>query len=218
MPFWDHDIELVISTHPDSDHSTGLTYVLERYKVDKILINPIDPGTDVYRLLKNTVGSHGVGVVSPEEGMGLRLGLIYLDILNPDQQLIDQKFAAGDDTNVYSIVYKLSYGRFSGLFTGDIPPKVSDRLANESAVEGVNYIKVPHHGSANGLTQNLLEKIVSTGGSPLVGVISVGAKNQWGFPVPSILQMLAKYNVKVYRTDQMGDVEVVTDGEKYWVK
>jgi len=119
------------------------------------------------------------------------------------------------------------------LFTGDIPPEVADELAQQ--VGTVNYIKIPHHGSKNGLTQNLLEKLV--GGPPrsslqhepytdsiekasakAVGVISVGAKNPWGFPSSEILQMLKNYNVQVLRTDLMGDVEVVTDGEKIWWK
>jgi competence protein ComEC len=78
---------------------------------------------------------------------------------------------------------------------------------------------VPHHGSNNGLTQNLLEKVVSEGGlHPVVGVISVGKKNMWGFPAPAILSMLANYNVKVFRTDQLGDVEIITDGNKIWTK
>jgi competence protein ComEC len=212
MPFWDRNIELVISTHPDSDHSTGLTDVIEKYNVDKILINPIDPGTDIYRLLKNDVGSRGVGVINPVEGMNLRLDLIHLDILNPNRELVDKKFTVGDDTNVYSITYKLSFKNFSGLFTGDIPPSVSDRLATLSDVEGVDYIKVPHHGSANGLTDNLLKAAM-----PKVAVISVGKKNMWGFPAPAILAMLNNYNVKVFRTDQLGDVEISTDGNEYWL-
>ena len=37
MPFWDREIDLVILTHPDSDHMTGLIDVLQKYKVDNIL-------------------------------------------------------------------------------------------------------------------------------------------------------------------------------------
>lgn len=40
MPFYDHKIEMVISTHPDADHLTGLISVIQNYKVEKILINP----------------------------------------------------------------------------------------------------------------------------------------------------------------------------------
>ena len=204
MPFWDRSIELIVSTHPDSDHSTGLVDVIKRYKVGSILVNPVDPGTDIYRLLKNTVGGRGVSVINPKEGMVLRLDLIQLDILS--------KYNANKtDTNYNSIIYKLEFSNFSGLFMGDIPPSVSDELSER--VERVNYIKIPHHGSANGLTLNLLKAVM-----PKVAVISVGAKNQWGFPAPSILQMLTDNNVKVLRTDLMGDVEVITDGEKYWAK
>jgi competence protein ComEC len=230
IPFWDRDIELVISTHPDADHSTGLVDVIKRYNVDKILINPVDPGTDIYRLLESAVGGRGVEVVNPSEGMGLRLGLIHLDILGPSDEFLNKltvksegdklsKYSIGKETNLYSIVYKLSFKKFGGLFLGDIPKESSDQLAARLTSLRVNYIKIPHHGSANGLTQNLLEKIVPEGGpSSLLGVISVSAKNMWGFPAPEILTMLSNYNVRVLRTDQMGDVEVITDGDKIWWK
>jgi competence protein ComEC len=212
MPFWDRNIELVISTHPDADHSTGLVDVVKDYNVGEILINPIDPGTGVYEALKKEVGSRGVRVIDPVEGMELRVGLIHLDILNPTQELVDKKFSVGDDTNVYSIVYKLSFKSFSGLFTGDIPPEVSDRLSTESVAEDLDYIKIPHHGSTNGLTENLLKEVM-----PKVAVISVG-KDSWGFPKQEILDILEKFNVKILRTDQLGDIEVVTDGKSFWIR
>jgi len=175
-PFWDRTIELAISTHHDADHSTGLVEVLKNYKISKILINPIDPGTQVYRALENEIATKGMKVVNPIEGMVLGVGLIHLDILNPTQQPVDQKFVAGDDTNVYSIVYKFSFKSFSGLFTGDMPPAVSDRLSTLSEVEVLNYIKIPHHGSSNGLTESLLKTVMPTNlpADRQVAVISVG--------------------------------------------
>jgi beta-lactamase superfamily II metal-dependent hydrolase len=92
-----------------------------------------------------------------------------------------------------------------------MPPSVSDRLSTLSEVEGLDYIKIPHHGSNNGLTENLLKMVM-----PKIAVISVG-KNTWGFPRPEILDMLTKYGVKILRTDQMGDVEVVTNGENFTI-
>ena len=59
IPFWDRNIELVISTHPDADHSTDLVEVVKDYKVGQILINDLDLGTDVYRALKNAVAMRG---------------------------------------------------------------------------------------------------------------------------------------------------------------
>jgi len=230
MPFWDRKIELAISTHPDSDHSTGLLGVLRNYKVDALLINPIDPGTQIYQLLKNEVGDRGIPVINPVDGTKLRLGLIYLDVVNPTDELFSKLspgvvgdklsgYSIGKDTNLYSIVYKLSYKNFSGIFTGDMPPEVSDNIAETWQMGAIEYIKVPHHGSKNGLTQNLLEKIVPSDASdnPPIAVISVG-KNSWGFPAPEILDVLRRYNFRVLRTDQMGDVEVVSDGERFWVR
>ena len=41
MPFWDKEIELVVLTHPESDHITGLVAVLDRYSVNQILANSL---------------------------------------------------------------------------------------------------------------------------------------------------------------------------------
>ena len=37
IPFWDRSIDLIILTHPEKDHITGLLEVLKRYKVENIL-------------------------------------------------------------------------------------------------------------------------------------------------------------------------------------
>ena len=80
------------------------------------MINPIDPGTEVYRVLRNAVGSRGVGVMTPSRGMQLGLDLIHLDVLSGfDYQ--------NSDTNANSIVYKLKFGDILALFPGDIPQK-----------------------------------------------------------------------------------------------
>jgi competence protein ComEC len=223
LPFWDREIELVVSTHPDADHITGLITVLQNYKVDEILINPVDPGTSTFQALKKAVGGRGVAVVNPSKGMRLGSGLIYLDILEPSDGLFGKlssqesgdnlsRYSISGAANLYSIVYLLSFKNFSGLFVGDTPSEISNELAAQWPLGNVDYIKVPHHGSNNGLTQNLLEVV-----QPKVAAISLG-KNSWGFPREEILDMLAKYKVKVFRTDQVGDIEIVTDGEKFWKK
>lgn len=227
MPFWDRKIELVISTHSDLDHITGLVSVLTAYKVDKILINPIDPGTSTYQVLVSEVGGRGIDVINPSAGMKLGIGLIYLDVVSPLENLASQntklrvigteedklsRFSVFDEANLYSIAYILSFKSFEAFMAGDIPSEVSDKLAAGWEEDSVDYIKIPHHGSTNGLTQNLLEKIM-----PKIGIISVG-RNSWGHPKQEILDLLSKYNTGVYRTDQAGNIEVVSDGEKYWTE
>lgn len=222
LPFWDREIELIISTHPDADHITGLVSVLQYYKVDKLLINPISSGTSIFQALVSRVGGSSTVVINPTRGMKLGLGLIYLDIVSPTDQMfgklnmVDEnsnlsKYLVTSEANYYSIAYLISFNNFKGLLTGDIPPEVSDQLSVSPLISNVEYIKIPHHGSINGITENLLKEAL-----PKIAVISVG-NNQWGLPKPEILDLLTKYNVKILRTDEGKDVEIVTDGKRYWV-
>lgn len=222
LPFWDKKLELVISTHPDADHVTGLIGVFQNYKVDKLLINPINPGTSVYQALVSEVGGRGIEVINPTAGMKLGLGLIYLDIVSPTGQMFGKlsvvnegdnlsKYSLSSETNYYSIAYLFSFNKFKGLFLGDAPPNISDQISLSPGVGSVEYIKIPHHGSVNGVTGNLLKVAM-----PKIAVISVG-ENKWGLPKQEILDLISRYGAKIYRTDQMGDVKIVTDGEKQWV-
>ena len=123
MPFWDRSIELVILTHPDSDHSSGLLSIFDRYQVQTMLTNDLEKevfSTQLVDMLKSKVGGSGTRVVLAHSDQGLRLGLIYLDILHPDQNFEDTK------TNNYSIVTLLKYAEFEAIFTGDIEKEVSD--------------------------------------------------------------------------------------------
>lgn len=207
MPFWDRKIELVILTHPDSDHATGLIDVIKRYNVETLLQNNLNTSTQVYKVLQNDVGSKGIKVINPSNDMSIRLDMIYLDILHPDKDFKSSK------TNDYSIVYLLKYNDFKAIFTGDISPEIGERIAMSNKIGKVDYIKIPHHGSRNGLTENLLKAL-----EPKIAVISAGKENRYGHPHKEIIDMLNKYEVKIFRTDEIGDVQVETDGKKVWIK
>ena len=217
LPFWDRELELVILTHPDGDHFTGLINVLRAYKVDNFLFNPITVSKPEYKVLENLLASKHPSFLYPHPGMVIGLDMIRLDIVAPPEQLTNgdsqfsnEKEVPDADTNSYSIVNLVSFGKFKGIFTGDMTPETSDSLAGNWTYGPVNYIKVPHHGSKNGITENFL-KILTPG----LATVSVG-KNNYGHPNQETLDLLKKYNVRTLRTDQAGDIEVITDGEKYW--
>ena len=210
MPFWDRTIELAILTHPDKDHSGGYLDVFKHYKIKDFLTNDLNNklfSSQYIELLEKEVGGSGTEVIYPQTGMGIRVGLIYLDILHPDRTFGDSK------TNNYSIVNLLKFGNFKAIFTGDIEDLISDEVATNSKIQTVDYIKVPHHGSKNGLSEKLLQAI-----KPKVAVISVGRKNSYGHPHREVLEILEKYDVNIKRTDEMGDVEIISDGQDLWTK
>ncbi len=74
-------------------------------------------------------------------------------------------------------------------------------------------LKSPHHGSDTSLNPRFLEAV-----NPQLAVIQVGADNKFGHPDPTTLAKLKEHGVTVLRTDQNGTVEVVSDGERYWIK
>lgn len=219
LPFYDRDLELVISTHPDADHFMGLIEVFRRYKVDNYLVNNITISKPEYQVLEKEVGRQGVSVIYPHQGREIKVDLIQLDTLAPlgqstnyNLQFTNTKTITDTETNEYSIVSLARFKNFSALLTGDIPTDVSDNLAVNWRFGLVNYIKISHHGSKNGLTQNLLEKTM-----PGLATISVG-KNNYGHPSQEILQMLNKQMINVLRTDKVGDIEVITDGMSWWLR
>jgi len=207
VPFYDRDIELVILTHSEADHDTGLVEVFKRYKVDNFLYNSPDVSTQGTRLPYRQAQSQKTKIIAPYRGQVFRVGLILLDILNPTEK------SETTNANNDGVVTLLKYDQFKAIFMADVENVVSDELATMNEIMNVQYIKVNHHGSKNGLTENLLK-----GAMPRVAAISVGKNNTYGHPTREILDMLQKNNVVTYRTDEMGDVEIVTDGKGFWKK
>lgn len=55
---------------------------------------------------------------------------------------------------------------------------------------------------------------------PDIAVISVGADNPFGHPSSEVVGRLVDRlgEDKVYRTDENGTIELITDGERLWVR
>jgi len=200
MPFWDKQIELVILTHPQEDHYGGLIDVFKTYKVLKFGQYNDKYSSQGYQVLEKLVGGKGVEGITLHQGMVIRLGMIYLDILYPPDGTQDK------NANNDGLVSLLRYGKFKAIFMADVEDFVSNRLSSYSEIQNLDYIKVNHHGSKNGLTKNLLDVV-----KPKVAVISVG-KNSYGHPDPTIVDMLKNINARIFRTDELGNVELITNG------
>ncbi len=218
VPFWDRKIELVILSHPQKDHYMGLLEVSKRYNVGNFVQSGLTSGSLEYELLKEQVGGVGSNVLYARQGMKLRLGLIYIDIVWPPEDFLDiytdvrgkgnssnsVEFTSKLDANKFSVVSIISLKDKDILLTGDISPDISDRVADYLLVnneKSIEYIKVPHHGSKNGLTQKLLKAV-----DPELAIISVGKNNSYGHPNKEILNILSGYGVKALRTDEIGDI------------
>jgi len=235
LPFWDRNIELVVLSHPQSDHFGGLIEVFQKYNVETFLTSGLDASSQSFSLLKSMVGGSSTDVVNVSSGQDVGIGLIHLDILHPSREFVAMNgvkevqeeevgekeevlgsFTYNNDANDFSVVVLLSYRNFDALFTGDIDPKISNEVADDLLsrdITNIEYLKVPHHGSKNGLSEKLLDVV-----GPDVAVISVGKNNRYNHPSQEVIDMLNNEGAKILRTDEMGEVVVETDGETVWVK
>lgn len=207
MPFNDRSIDLVVLTHPDADHINGLIEVLERYEIANILENFLEKhDTPTYQKW-NELKTEAV-VAQAKQGQIIDLGDgAYLEVLYPVNLASDQS-----KTNNNSIVAKLIYGENELLLTGDIEAKIERELVGRGIDIDADFLKVPHHGSKTSTTEEFLNVV-----APEAAFIQVGQDNRYGHPHPTVLERLDNRDIKYYRTDIDGTVELVLDGLNYFV-
>lgn len=206
MPYFDKNIDLLILTHPDSDHLAGLIEVLKRYSVDRIIETGISDPTALYQEWHKIIKEKNIPLIFALAGQKIKIGDDFsLEILFPNRSLAGQSFS---NTNSSSIVARLSYGKNSFLFTGDAEEPTEFYLVQSGAKIDADILDVGHHGSKNSTSQEFLEAV-----SPQTAVIQVGKNNRYGHPAQEILERLK--NIQVLRTDTCGDIKIFGDGEKY---
>lgn len=209
LPFWDRSLDLVVLTHPEDDHLTGLIPVLERYEVQKILYSGWPCAKPTCERWQELIEQKEIEVQIAQGGMKIDLGEgLWFDVLHPGTELME---GTDSDVNNNSVVMRLVMGGTSFLFTGDIEEEAEGAILASGQALTNTVLKVPHHGGKTSLSDEFLEGV-----SPQLAVISVGRDNRFGHPAPETLEKLRE--VAVLRTDEQGTIEVVTDGKQYWVK
>jgi competence protein ComEC len=208
MPFWDRSLEMVVNTHPEADHLAGLPEVLDRYRVSQVLLPDVENETSLYSAWEEALLEEGAKVISAQAGMRVWLGdEVWAEVLHPGQT------PAGTGLNDHSVVLQVTLGQISFLLPGDIEADVERRLAATDNLLGATVLKAPHHGSNTSSSQRFLAAV-----DPQVAVISVGDDNRFGHPAPEVLGRYAERGIPVLRTDELGGIEFITDGEQLWVQ
>ena len=200
VPFWDRKIDVVIATHPDADHITGLVDVLKNYSVDQVIESGAKSESQVFGAMEKTIEDKKVEKQLARRGMKIKLSDdAELEVFSPTDDIVNK---LKDDTNSASIVAKLTYGENSFLFTGDLPLEAESQLVNNAKMPlNANVLKVSHHGSKSATSEQFLELV-----HPKEAVISVGKGNRYGHPTTEVLSRLQDNKIKILRTDVSGDV------------
>ena len=173
LPFYDHKIETIILTHPDSDHVTGLVEVIKRYEVDRVLMTRVYSDSTSYLSFLAEVEKNNitVEVIDQPEVVDFGGGVTF-DIIYPLENLVGQKV---DSTNNTSITGKLIYASTTVMLTGDLENE--EELAARHLDLKSDIYHVGHHGSSNANDLSFVSAV-----EPRYAVISVGANNHYGHP------------------------------------
>ena len=214
IPSWDRTIDVVILTHPEKDHMQGLIDILQRYKADYILWTGVKRTTPEYNAWLDVLSkqkSAGAKIIISEPGLRIKAGNVLINTLYPLENLESKQLK--DSANDTSIVSYLIFGRNSFLFTGDIGASVEKDIINSNLVGSLDVLKVSHHGSKYSTSELFLKGV-----KPKIAVISASKTNPYGHPTPEVLQRLEKFGIQIKRTDQDGDVKILSDGNNISIK
>ena len=223
MPFWDKKIELAVATHPQADHIGGFTYVIKGYTVLQFVMGVEGNETAGYQELLQGVTSRKTQISNIYKGDEIKFGDVKFGVVWPEREFVEAHVVGdarvlgaktdGTDLNSFSIGGILSFEDFDVLLTGDADSQIEDEMIEAGGLRKVEVIKVPHHGSKTGMTREWLGVV-----RPQLAVISVGRSNRYGHPTEEAMKLLRDEEITILRTDVEGDVEVVSDGVKWWVK
>lgn len=212
-------LDVVLITHPHGDHLGGMAALFKAFPIKQIYDNGQSANTAMYKNYLKNIKTKNIPYKALKKGDTITLGDdVKFAVLSPGTPFTKENtpgVSASGLTNDNSIVCKLTYGKFSVLFTGDAQKEVETQLLKDygSSDLHADVLKVGHHGSKTSSSPEFIKAV-----SPKAATISCGVNNQYKFPHKPTLDTLAQYHVTVYRTDKDGVISITSDGTSYSIQ
>ena len=207
-------IDLMVLSHPDSDHVNGLVFVARHFNVKQLWTNGQGVNSNACRELMDIVLEKRIDLPAFESiQRDIQIHETSLNILHPPMDFKPGQ-ANDKDTNDHSIVLKIQHGQTAFLIPGDITRNTEKKLVDAAGARLRSQVLLsPHHGSATSSTDDFLRSV-----APEFVIVSAGWRNRFGFPHPSVMERYRRYNCKVFQTAVHGGVYLVSDGKRLAVK
>lgn len=200
-------IDFIIVSHFDADHCQAFETVIDNINVRKVVVCKQSMITQEYLNIINKCKKKNIKIIVVERGDKLKIDKrTEFEILHPGERFLDDgKGGLNANAIVCKMNYKLDNGKvFSILFTGDIEVEAEKELEQVYGKKlKADILKIAHHGSKTSSREEFIKLV-----APKIALIGVGENNKFGHPADITLERLEKENVKVYRTDQMGEVSI----------
>lgn len=204
------NIDLAILSHPHEDHLGGFLHLKDYFSFDKVIQMPLDHTSDTYIQWLEYLKSENIPVNS----------VVADDLIEVEQDISfrvlwpESEDGLGEySLNNTSVVLMLKFKDFRALLMGDAEALVEEQIVNSQDSLEANVLKVGHHGSITSSSENFVNSVL-----PQIAVISVGKDNKFGHPSEDVIERLMEKGIEIYRTDEFGTVEVITNGERFWIE
>lgn len=192
-------INTLILTHGDYDHMGEATYLVENFKVKKVIFN-----CGKFNDLENKL----IKVIEKKK-IEYRSCIKELDINNNKLTFLNTK--EYDNENDNSSVIYAKFNNLKFLSMGDASTNTEKEILSKYNLYNIDVLKVGHHGSKTSSSKEFINKI-----NPAYSIISVGKNNRYRHPNKEVLDNLN--NSTVFRTDITGTVMFKIKKDKLEIK
>lgn len=190
-------LDLLVLTHFDLDHVGGVRSVVGR-AAEVLSGEPQNPADE--RILAD-LATGGAALRRAVTGDTGRLGSTAWQALWPPPRAGD--VWVGNAGSVTLVFEPAQPGGFRSLFLGDLGEPAQARVLAGHRLGGpFDLVKMAHHGSADQSAALYLAAAAS------IGLVPVGADNDYGHPTPAALDILAAAGTTPFRTDLCGLIVV----------
>jgi len=197
------NIEALILTHFDNDHSGGAVDLMKNLKIKRVYINSYDDDSKTSKYIYYYLKLHK----NIQTLIAKNNELIYSEP-NLKIKLFSANLKGKKVDNENSIITLVSDNNFDELFMGDAGIVAFEKIKNYMP-KHVEVLKVGHHGAKNVVNKRMLDDI-----NPEIAIISTGPNN-YGHPNGVTLNILETHKVKTFRTDRHNSIKVVYSNKMY---
>lgn len=190
-------LDALILTHCDADHINDAKNIIYQLNVKKIYMSSRTSSSYTYMKLLNVIKEKKKNITVPKVGDTFQVGAGSIEFIGVGEG------AQNNNDSSLCMRYDDGYHRF--VFTGDAAESMEKKLNKVQC----DVFQAGHHGSAYSNSDNLLSRMKAS-----YVVVSCGKDNMYGHPHKEALQRFSRYDMVVYRTDELGTIRCVSKKNK----
>jgi len=202
-------LDLLFVTHFDKDHVGSAAYLLERIKVDTVLMPDYAGERPEYQEFLDSLNHHSeIKQIRVTEPLLLDYGAVKMTIY-PAEDAQEIQNTEGEYDNDMSLVASVIYGDKKFFLTGDIEKTRISQMLSMDIDWKHDWIKMPHHGKYQKALKDLLDVV-----QPDFAVICCSREEP---AEKKTLKLLAEEKITTWDTSSRS-VVTICDGEKIKVE